>query len=67
MKTGTGMVYGGQGQKMDLDKARTEGLCFRCRGKGYMSRNCPTKGTQVWEIIIKEDDKKQEDFQETQQ
>jgi hypothetical protein len=66
-KTGTGTVYGGQGQKMDLDKAKAEGLCFRCGGKGHMSRNCPTKGTQVRAVVIKDDDKKQEDFQETQQ
>jgi hypothetical protein len=66
-KTGTGTVYGGQGQKMDLDKAKAKGLCFRCGGKGHMSRNCPTKGTQVRAVVIKDDDKKQEDFQETQQ
>jgi hypothetical protein len=66
-KTGTGTVYGGQGQKMDLDKAKAEGLCFRCGGKGHMSRNCQTKGTQVRAVVIKDDDKKQEDFQETQQ
>jgi hypothetical protein len=66
-KTGTGTVYGGQGQKMDLNKAKAEGLCFRCGGKGHMSRNCPTKGTQVRAVVIKDDDKKQEDFQETQQ
>jgi hypothetical protein len=66
-KTDMGTVYGRQGQRMDLDKARAEELCFRCGGKGHMSRNCLTKGTQVRAVVIKEDDKKQEDFQETQQ
>jgi hypothetical protein len=53
---------------MDIDKAKVEGLCFRCGGKGNMSRNCPTKGTQVRVTTIKKvEEKKQEDFQETQQ
>ena len=30
IKTGTGITYGGQGQYMDLDRAKSEGLCFWC-------------------------------------
>ena len=40
-KTGTGVVYGGRGQGMDVDKARNEGACFKCGEKGHFSRNCP--------------------------
>jgi Retrotransposon gag protein/Zinc knuckle len=42
-KTGTGVTYTGQGQKMDIDKAKAQGLCFRCGKSGHISRNCPDK------------------------
>ena len=47
-KTGTGTIYGGAGQKMDIDKARPSGLCFKCGKPGHISRNCPDKkGFQI--------------------
>jgi Zinc knuckle/Retrotransposon gag protein len=42
-RTGTGVTYTGQGQKMDVDQARAKGLCFRCGKSGHMARNCPDK------------------------
>ncbi len=32
---------------MDLNKMRTQGLCFRCHKKGHLSRDCPDKKVQV--------------------
>ena len=47
-KTGMGITYRGAGQKMDIDKARKSGLCFRCGKPGHISRNCPDKkGFQI--------------------
>ena len=28
---------------MDIGQARAQGLCFNCRQKGHLSRNCPQK------------------------
>jgi Retrotransposon gag protein/Zinc knuckle len=42
-RTGTGVTYTGQGQKMDVDQAKAKGLCFRCSKSGHMARNCPDK------------------------
>jgi Retrotransposon gag protein/Zinc knuckle len=42
-RTGTGVTYTGQGQKMDVDQAKAKGLCFRCGKSGHMARNCPDK------------------------
>jgi Zinc knuckle/Retrotransposon gag protein len=42
-RTGTGVTYTGQGQKMDVDQAKAKGLCFRCGKPGHMARNCPDK------------------------
>ena len=42
-KTGTGITYGGAGQKMDINKARQSGLCFKCGKPGHISRNCPDR------------------------
>ena len=51
-KTGTGITYSGAGQKMDIDKARQSGLCFRCGKPGHISRNCPDqKGFQIRSIV----------------
>ncbi|KIK49800.1 hypothetical protein GYMLUDRAFT_114256, partial [Collybiopsis luxurians FD-317 M1] len=36
----TGVTFGGAGRPMDLDKARSEGRCFRCGEKGHLARNC---------------------------
>jgi hypothetical protein len=42
-RTGTGVTYTGQGQKMDIDQAKAKGLCFCCGKPGHMARNCPNK------------------------
>lgn len=35
-----GITYPGQGQSMDLSKARSQGLCFKCGEKGHLACNC---------------------------
>ena len=42
-RTGSGVTYTGQGQKMDVDQAKAKGLCFCCNKPGHMARNCPDK------------------------
>ena len=42
-RTGMKIIYGGAEQKMDIDKMRQSGLCFKCRKPGHISRNCPGK------------------------
>lgn len=44
-KNSTGVTFRGTGQAMDIDKARTLGLCFKCGQRGYIGRFCPNKGT----------------------
>ena len=67
-KTGTGITYGAQGMKMDLDKARTEGRCFSCGEVGHISRNCPKKKVQVRATTQEEQENQPEKgFQEVQQ
>ena len=68
IKTGTGITYGGQGMKMDLDKARSEGRCFSCGEIGHISRNCPKKKVRVRAITQEEQENQTEKgFQEVQQ
>ena len=78
-KTGTGITYSGAGQKMDIDKARQSGLCFRCSKPGHILRNCPDKkGFQIRSIVdgLTDEEKKElkkelespkQGFQEAQQ
>ncbi|KIM87702.1 hypothetical protein PILCRDRAFT_86045 [Piloderma croceum F 1598] len=61
-RTGTGVTYTGQGQKMDLDAAKAKGLCFSCRKPRHMRKDCPDKKKfQVREIITEftEEEKKE--------
>ncbi len=39
------MIYGGAGKPMDIDRQKymKQGLCFLCRGKGHILKNCPMK------------------------
>jgi hypothetical protein len=78
-RTGTGTIYGGAGQKMDIDKARQSGLCFKCGKPGHISRNCPDrKAFQIRSIVegLNDEEKKElkkelenpkQGFQEAQQ
>jgi hypothetical protein len=60
-KTGTGVVYGGQGQKMDLNMAKAQGACFQCGQKGHMAQYCPQKRTQVQALVdgLSEEERKE--------
>lgn len=40
----TGVTFGGQGQMMDLDKARRLGVCMWCGKTGHIARFCPNRG-----------------------
>jgi hypothetical protein len=42
-RDGTGTVFGGAGEPMDLDEMRRKGLCFKCQKRGHLSRDCPEK------------------------
>ena len=78
-KTGTRITYGGAGQKMDIDKARQSGLCFKCGKPGHILRNCPDrKAFQIRSIVksLTDEEKKElkkelenpkQGFQEAQQ
>jgi hypothetical protein len=50
-KTGTGVTYGGSGQRMDIDKAKAEGRCFKCGKQGHISKFCPDQKLQVRNIV----------------
>ena len=54
-RDGTGIIFGGAGRPMDLDKARAERRCFTCGQKGHISRYCPHKGQTVVRQTIVED------------
>ena len=40
VKSGTGIVFGGSGQPMDLDAARSQRLCFNCGKRGHIAKFC---------------------------
>ncbi len=66
----TTKTYRGQGQPMDIDtrkqKQHSEGWCFRCDEKGYLSRDCLNKGKKQevraveMEILLSQDTKIEE-------
>ena len=62
-KTGSGITYGGAGQKMDIDKVRQSGLCFKCGKPGHISRNCPDKKAfQIRSIVEGLNDEEKEEL-----
>jgi hypothetical protein len=40
-RTGTGVVFGGQGKAMDVDTARQQNQGFNCGKVGHFKRDCP--------------------------
>ena len=67
-RTGTGVTYGRQGMKMDINKAKMEGRCFKCGETGHISRNCPKKKVRVRATTQEEQENQPEKgFQEVQQ
>jgi hypothetical protein len=52
-KDTSGMVFGGAGKPMELDKAKQEGRCFQCGQQGHIKRNCPqTKAAIVRQAFM---------------
>jgi hypothetical protein len=51
-RDGSGTTFGGTGRPMDLDKARSEGRCFRCGEKGHISKFCPNKKTVIRTVEV---------------
>ena len=39
-RDGTGVVFGGQGKPMEVDKTRGSFRCYNCGETGHMARNC---------------------------
>ena len=68
VKTRTGTTYSGSGMKMDVDKAKVEGRCFKCGKVGHIACNCPERKIQVRATTQEEqEDQTEKGFQEAQQ
>lgn len=51
-RTGSGTTFGGQGQPMDIDRARRQGLCFGCGERGHLKRDCPHNHQKVRQVEV---------------
>ena len=82
VKPNMGMIFGGQGQPMDLSQVESHGLCFTCHQKGHISHNCSQKhkamvrkmlgemlGAERTELLQVKEEKKEDvqGFQQPQQ
>jgi Zinc knuckle len=65
-KTGTSVMYTGQGQKMDVNQAKAKGLCFHCGKPRHMARNCPDRAKfQVCSLTIELSKEEKEELAKT--
>lgn len=53
-RTSSGMVFGGSGQPMDVDKARMRGRCYLCGTPGHRQFDCPNRNKEQIRQMVSE-------------